>query len=878
MPFLPVLAAATVTIAALAAPPTPSSDVRSTRVRLSTGVALNVVERGAPDGEPVLFLHGYTDSWCSFSTVLDRLPPTIRAIVPSQRGHGDSDRPECCYRLPDFAADAVALLDALGVPRATVVGHSMGSFVAQRVAIDAPGRVSRLVLIASGTTVRTAPVLEFHQSVSKLTDPISREFVRDFQHGTIAKPVPADFMERVIQESAKLPARVWRDVLHGLVAADAANSLERIDSETLIIWGDKDAMFVSTDQDALAGAIRGSRLVTYKGTGHSPQWEEPERFVNDLLAFLRLKAEATSGEAADATKREAKTDATRREGKSDATSGDRKAGTASAEGKSREAQGRTKPETGKPDQHQGHGAHATPSDGGVMPILPGLGDWSHRVTTKSAEAQRYFDQGLRLTYGFNHDEAVRSFERAVQIDADCAMCHWGVAYALGPNINLPMDAAVEPRALEASRQAVRLKGAATAGERALIEAMAVRYAEPAGASRAERDTAYANAMRGVAQRYPADVDAQVLFADAMMNLRPWNQWTRDGRPQPGTTELVGVLAQAIARQPKHAGACHFFIHAVEASQTPERALPCAERLPRLMPGAGHVVHMPAHVYLRVGRYEDAARANIAAVEADNRYFASRTAPGIYPLFYAPHNLHFLWATYLLSGQREKALTAARALNGRVAADDAKETPSLEAFLTPAILTLARFGNWDAVLAEPAPPADLRYATAMWHYARGLAHSARKDVRAAEEELAKVRAEASRLKDEMIIILNPAPALLKLAAEVLAGDIAARQQRFDDAVAHLKTAIAMEDALTYDEPPPWYHSVRNRLGATLLEAGRPAEAAAAFRDDLRYVRETGWSLSGLERALLAEGKTADAAAAARRMKAAWKYADVSLDAR
>jgi tetratricopeptide (TPR) repeat protein len=363
----------------------------------------------------------------------------------------------------------------------------------------------------------------------------------------------------------------------------------------------------------------------------------------------------------------------------------------------------------------------------------------------------------------------------------------------------------------------------------------------------------------------------------MMNLRPWNYWTRDGRPHPGTTELVAALSKTVARQPNHAGACHFFIHAVEASDTPERALPCAERLPRLMPGAGHVVHMPAHVYLRVGRYEEAARANIAAVEADNRYFATRTAPGIYPMFYAPHNLHFLWATYLLSGQRDKALTAARALKERVAVDDAKQTASLEAFLTPAFLTPVRFGSWDAVLAEPAPPADLHYASGMWHYARGLAHSARKDVRAAEDELAKLRARASGVKDDVVIILNPAPAVLKLAAEVLAADIAARQQRFDAAVAHLKTAVTMEDALTYDEPPPWYHSVRNRLGETLLAAGRPADAAAAFREDLRYVRETGWSLSGLERALRAEGKTAEAAEAARRLKTAWRYADVPAGA-
>lgn len=523
--------------------------------------------------------------------------------------------------------------------------------------------------------------------------------------------------------------------------------------------------------------------------------------------------------------------------------------------------------------HQGDGQHAHPAPQGVMPILSGLGDWHHQITTKSPEAQRYFDQGLRLTYGFNHEEAVRSFERAVQLDPDCAMCHWGVAYALGPNINLPMDAKTEPRALAATREAVRLKKAATAGESALIEAMAVRYAEPAGANRAERDLAYANAMRDVAKRFPNDADAQVLFADAMLNLRPWNQWTREGTPQPGTLELVGVLTQTTTHQPNHAGACHFFIHAVEASQTPERALPCAERLPRLMPGAGHVVHMPAHVYLRVGRYEDAARANIAAVEADNKYFATRALPpGVYPQFYAPHNLHFLWATYMLSGQREKALGAARALKDRVAVDDARSTAALEGFLPPAMLTLARFGNWDAVLAEPAPPAELHYTTGMWHYARGIAHSAKKDFQAADQDLARLRAEAAGIKDDVIIILNPAPAVLKLAAEVLAADIAAQQRRFDDAVAHLKTAVTMEDALTYDEPPPWYHSVRNRLGETLLQAGRPEDAAAAFRDDLRHFRETGWSLSGLERALRASGQTREADEASRRFKVAWKYAD------
>jgi tetratricopeptide (TPR) repeat protein len=526
--------------------------------------------------------------------------------------------------------------------------------------------------------------------------------------------------------------------------------------------------------------------------------------------------------------------------------------------------------------HQEHGAHKHPAEHGPaqMPLLEGLGDWRHRITTSSPEAQRYFDQGLRLTYAFNHDEAVRSFERAAQLDPGCAMCQWGIAYALGPNINLPMDGKVEPRAWEATRRALALKQRTTPGEQALIDAMGARYGEPAGAARADRDLAYANAMREVARRFPGDPDAQVLFADAMLNLRPWNQWTREGKAQPGTLELVGTLEGAIKREPGHAGACHFYIHAVEASETPERALPCAERLPKLMPGAGHVVHMPAHVYLRVGQYERAARANIAAVEADKRYFAAHAAaPGIYPLFYAPHNLHFLWSTYLLSGQREKALGAARALADRVALSDARANASLEGFLPPAILTLTRFGDWDAVLGEPAPPAELRFATGMWHYARGVAFAARKDEASAQTELTKVRGVAAEVKDDLIIILNPAPALLKLAAETLAGQIAARQRRFDEAIAHFRTAATMEDALTYDEPPPWYHPARNMLGETLLEAGRPADAAAAFREDLRYVRETGWSLSGLERALRADGKSQEAAEISRRFKVAWKYADV-----
>lgn len=796
--------------------------VRHTRVRLSTGVELQVAEAGAADGEPVLFLHGYTDSWFSWSLVLQRLPSRIRAIVPTQRGHGDSERPGCCYGLGNFAADAVALLDELGIERATVVGHSMGSLVAQRIAIEHPQRVERLLLIGSGATARSPAVLEFNQSVQELTDPVPPAFVRDFQQSTVSRVLPPGFLDTVVEESGKVPAQVWRATIAGLLSPDAKHALDRITANTLIIWGEQDAFFPRAEQDSLLRAIRGSRLVVYEQTAHSPSWEAPDRVVADLLEFMGVSARTMAG-----------------------------------------------PE----HSHEAH-SHGRTGKAGEMPLLPGLGDWQHVVTTTAPLAQRYFDQGLRLMYAFNHDEAERSFEGAVLLDSACAMCYWGIAYSVAPNINQPMDAAAESRGLAAIRQAVRWKQRVTPLEAALIEAMARRFGEPAGTARAARDSAYAAAMREVARRFPDDVDTQVLFADAMMNLRPWSQWTRDGKPQPGTEEVVAALERALKREPNHAGACHFYVHAVEASETPERALPCAERLPRLMPGAGHIVHMPAHVFLRVGRYEAAARANIAAVEADRRYFAEQEVkPGVYPMFYAPHNIHFLWATYLLSGQRAKALSAARALEQRVSLNDARAAASLESFLVSPMLTLARFRDWDAVLAEPAPPSDLRYVKGVWHYSRGLARAGRGELNRARLELDSVRAIAARVPQDMMIILNRAPVLLNIAAEVLAAEIALQQTQFDAAIAHLQSAARLEDGLTYDEPPAWYHSARNLLGEALLAAGRPAQAEAAFREDLRYVRETGWSLSGLERALRAQGKNREAADAARRLKEAWKYADV-----
>jgi tetratricopeptide (TPR) repeat protein len=505
-------------------------------------------------------------------------------------------------------------------------------------------------------------------------------------------------------------------------------------------------------------------------------------------------------------------------------------------------------------QHQ-HGAspaeHAHPSAGARAPdlvLLDGLGSWSQRITTRSPLAQRWFDQGLRLAYAFNHDEAARSFERAARIDPSCAMCWWGVAYAVGPNINLPVDTASERRGAAAVREARARLGGVTAREKAYIEAIALRVAEPVGAQRATRDSAYARAMREVARRFPQDADAQVLYGDALLNLRPWNQWTRDGRPQPGTLDAVAALERVVRAEPTHAGACHLYVHAVEASSSPARALACAERLPRLMPAAGHVVHMPAHIYLRLGRYADAARANVAAVEADRRYFDARDVPaGMYPMFYAPHNLHFLWTAHLLAGNRAEALKAARSLVARVSPAEARSVAALEGFLPSLLLTHLRFGDWNAVLREPVPDPALGYTRGMWHFARGMARAARGERALARTELDSLRARARAASPSTIIILNSAPALLGLATEVLTAEIARREGRHDAAIWQLRAAVKLEDALSYDEPPPWYHSTRNLLGQALLDAGRAREAAAAFRDDLRVLPNNAWSVAGVRKA-------------------------------
>jgi tetratricopeptide (TPR) repeat protein len=381
--------------------------------------------------------------------------------------------------------------------------------------------------------------------------------------------------------------------------------------------------------------------------------------------------------------------------------------------------------------HGSHGAHAPAAAvSGRAPLLKGLGSHHLRITTSSREAQRYFDQGLSLAYAFNHEEARRSFREAARLDPKCAMCEWGAALVLGPNINAPMDPAANAEAYAGARRALALAGGATPRERAYVGALATRYAATPPASRAALDSAYARAMRHVAARFPDDADAATLFAEAQMDLSPWAYWAKDSTPRPGTPQLLGALDRALRLNRNHPGACHYYIHAVEAVY-PGRAVACAERLAALMPAAGHLVHMPAHIYLRVGRYGDAIAANEHAVRADERYIADQGAKGFYPIAYYPHNHHFLAFAATLGGRRERAVTAARAAAANTPAAVARDVPDLQLLVAYPQLTFATFGRWDDLLREPLPPADLPLASGLALYARGLAHAARGERAAAD---------------------------------------------------------------------------------------------------------------------------------------------------
>lgn len=511
-------------------------------------------------------------------------------------------------------------------------------------------------------------------------------------------------------------------------------------------------------------------------------------------------------------------------------------------------------------------------DGSLAPRLQDLGPHTFPVTTRSSQAQLYVNQGLNLAYGFNHAEAGRSFREAARLDPECAMAYWGQALVLGPNINAPMDAAEEPRAHELAQKAVALQGAASPREQALIGALARRYTGMAD-DRAAADRAYAEAMRTAWQRFPQDDDVAALYAEAAMDLRPWAYWLPDGTPNEGIPEVVALLESVIQRNPKHPLALHLYIHLMEPV-APGKAERAADLLLPLVPGAGHMVHMPSHIYQRVGRYADAVRTNELAAQADEDYITQCRVQGFYAMAYYPHNVHFIWFAATMDGRGQLAIDAARKVAAKI--DDATlaELPLTAGFRVVPYQALTRFGRWDEMLKEPAPPATSLYLLGTWHYARGLAQIAKGDLAAAETSLAELRRIAGDEQlDHTLFSTNTAARILAIAPEVLAGELAAARQEWDRAVGHLERAVRLEDGLEYTEPAEWHYPPRHALGAVLLEAGRAAEAATVYWEDLKRNPENGWALLGLEQALAAQGKTAAAALARQRYEKAWARADV-----
>jgi tetratricopeptide (TPR) repeat protein len=518
------------------------------------------------------------------------------------------------------------------------------------------------------------------------------------------------------------------------------------------------------------------------------------------------------------------------------------------------------------------------------PLFDGMGKHDHPITTSDPDAQRYFNQGLVIDFAFNHAESARSFRAAQTLDPECAMCYWGEALALGPNINVTSNGKVvmsdEERttAFAAIQKAVALKEKEklTEAERDYIEALATRYNGDPSTDREPLDQAYVDAMRELHHKYPDDDDAASLFAESMMNTMPWDYWLDPDNPKPLTEEVLAALEGVLERNPQHPLAIHLYIHAVEASSKPERAESPADTLRDLVPGAGHLVHMPSHIYWRVGRYADASEANVQAAAVDEAYIAACNAQGFYPAAYYPHNIHFLWAASSMEGRSAIAIESARKVAANVRLEMIEEFPGVEFFNTIPLLALTQFGRWDEVLAEPPPPANLEYSTAIWHYARATAYAKQgmlDDARAEHAKLVPLR----DVTDVTFLdsIYYPATMLLTIADALVQGDIAMAEDRHEEAIAHFRRAVETQDELPYTEPPFWYYPTRHTLGKALLTAGDAAGAEEVYRADLEQYPRNGWALYGLIQALEAQGK--DASEIQERFDKIWAQADVTLTA-
>jgi tetratricopeptide (TPR) repeat protein len=507
----------------------------------------------------------------------------------------------------------------------------------------------------------------------------------------------------------------------------------------------------------------------------------------------------------------------------------------------------------------------------------GLGTYTRTVTTSSPEAKRYFNQGLAFLHGFNHGAAIRSFQAAARLDPACAMAHWGIALACGPHINFPL---VPPPAAELAWRELGLARAsahATPRERELIEALGTRYASPQPEDRSALDRAYAKAMGQLWRAHPDDADIGALYAESMMDLRPWDQWTADGKPQPGTDEILATLRAVLKLNPRHPFANHLYIHAVEASPHPEWADAAADRLRTMQPGVAHNVHMPSHIDIRRGRWQAAIEANLKAVEADRRYRQIVGPPtGILPMYIA-HNEHMLAYAAMMSGQSRLAIAHIRAMVAGVPPDFIKQyAPLAEGFVAMPLEVLVRFGKWDEVLAEPdIYPDYMPFTRAFHHAAQAAAYAAKGDVAAARREQAIFADRARLVAKEESFGNNSAAALLELAAHMVEGEILLREGASEKGLAELRAAVAAEDALKYDEPPGWLIPMRHSLGASLVAAKRYAEAEQVYRADLVRLPEDGWALFGLSQSLHAQDKHAEAARATARFRKAWASADLQI---
>ena len=521
-------------------------------------------------------------------------------------------------------------------------------------------------------------------------------------------------------------------------------------------------------------------------------------------------------------------------------------------------------------QHAEHAASAKPKSASLM---TGYGDWHHPVSTKNAQAQAFFDQGLRLIYAFNHDEAMRSFQRAGELDPKLAMAYWGVAEAVGPNYNDPASEGRFAQAHAAIEKALTLGADASESDQAYITALAKRFpADPKSDLRAAAEQ-YRDAMRDVVKRFPDDLDAATLFAEAGMNLHPWGLWRPDGTPEEGTEEIVSTLESVIRREPNHLGAIHYYIHSVEASSSPERALAGANRLAQLAPAAGHIVHMPAHIYIRTGDYEAAVKTNQKAALADQAYIQGGAAPGIYSMMYYSHNLHFIAIAAAMNGNYLESRRGAQLLAANVG-PHVKDMPPLEGFMTVPLAVEVRFHKWNEILKAPQPNPAMHTATVFWHFARGLAFAGTGKLDEAEAEHKFVAEAEEKTPPDAVFqmpINNKTKDILRIAENVLGAKISLAKGDMDATVNQLRAAVAVQDSLKYDEPQDWFYPVRESLGAVLLKIGDDAGAEETFRADLDRNPRNPRSLFGLEQALKAMDRNYDAGFIRKQFDANWKGA-------